>query len=94
MNDFEKLKERARRHPKISDCLNNLDNCVHHRHRKRGPTYNDARLIRIDGIIEIPADMTNEQWLAEFIGWLEANGWAFGGATKDMTEEDDDESTD
>ncbi len=35
--------------------------------------------IEIFGCIEIPAEMTMDEFTAAFIGWIESKGWYFGG---------------
>ncbi|CAA7600304.1 Hypothetical protein DEACI_0956 [Acididesulfobacillus acetoxydans] len=42
-------------------------------------------LIEINGCVE--TDLSHDQWLDDFIDWLESRGEYFGGGTKDVTSE-------
>ena len=41
----------------------------------------DEHELRIDGCVTI--DISHDEWLDLFIGWLEENGWLFGGVTSE-----------
>jgi hypothetical protein len=38
--------------------------------------------IHIDGIVE--TDISHDEWLDQFIKWIEENGWTFGGITEEQ----------
>jgi len=42
-------------------------------------------LIKIDGCVE--TNLTHDEWLDQFIEWLESRSECFGGGTEDVTEE-------
>ena len=42
--------------------------------------------IEINGYVEVPPIVTNEEFLDKFIDFIESNHWYFGGATKEVEE--------
>jgi len=42
-------------------------------------------LIKIDGCVE--TNLTHDEWLDQFIEWLESRSECFGGGTEDVTKE-------
>ena len=44
------------------------------------------KMIKISGALEIPDDMTTDEWMDKFIAWVEANGCTFGGCVKEAGE--------
>ena len=47
----------------------------------------EARLIELDGIVEIPESATLEQFEEAFAEFIESNDWYFDGGIEDITEE-------
>lgn len=46
-------------------------------------------VIDINGCVE--TKLSHDQWLDDFIDWLESRSESFGGGTKDVTDEEDSE---
>lgn len=46
------------------------------------------KLIEIGGCIEVPEELTEDEFYDKFIGFIEANGWYFGGSMRVLEEED------
>ena len=42
--------------------------------------------IEIQGCVEIPEGMTADEFADAFIGWIEANGWRFGGGFAEIVD--------
>lgn len=40
--------------------------------------------IKINGCVEIPNNVTHNEFLTKFINFIESNGWQFGGGTTAM----------
>ncbi|KLU59682.1 DNA-binding transcriptional repressor PuuR [Peptococcaceae bacterium CEB3] len=58
---------------------------VYRKDKKGDETMEKQTLIEINGCVE--TDLGHDQWLDEFIDWLESRGEYFGGGTKDITDE-------
>ncbi len=43
--------------------------------------------IEIQGCVEIPPDMTIDEFTNTFIQWIESKGWFFGGGFKEIMDE-------
>lgn len=41
-----------------------------------------SKIIKIDGCIEVPPELTEDEFLDKFIKFIEDNGWYFGGGTQ------------
>ena len=50
-------------------------------------TNQQARLIELDGIVEVPESVTLEQFEEAFAEFIEKNGWYFGGGIEDITDD-------
>jgi hypothetical protein len=48
----------------------------------------DEKYIMIRGYIEIPSDMTHQEFLNEFYKLIKSKGWHFGGITKELFEKE------
>ena len=46
-----------------------------------------TRLIEIDGVVEVPISVTQEQFEDAFEKFIESNQWYFGGGIEDVTDE-------
>lgn len=44
--------------------------------------------IHIDGCVEIPIEVSHDEFLTKFINFIEDNNWYFGGETTELTDED------
>ena len=42
--------------------------------------------IEINGCIEIPSEMTLDEFENEFIKWVESKGWFFGGGFREIAD--------
>lgn len=40
--------------------------------------------IEINGCVTVPNDLTHDEFLDKFINFIVANGWRFGGGTKEL----------
>lgn len=76
-NPMDKDKERIKKYNeaayKISEALPMADDIE------------NARVISIDGCVEIQPFMTQDDFLNRFIRFVESQGWFFGGGTEDIT---------
>lgn len=43
-----------------------------------------SKEFEINGCVEVPADMTYEEFWNGFIGFVEANNWRFGGGIREI----------
>lgn len=46
----------------------------------------ETREIEINGVVEVPKELSHEEFFRKFIEFIESQGWSFGGG---MTDEDD-----
>lgn len=46
-----------------------------------------SRYIEINGVVELPDNVDHDQFLNEFIDFLESKGYSFGGGTKEIHED-------
>lgn len=44
----------------------------------------EVKEIEINGCISLPRDVSHDQFLDQFIGWVESKGWHFGGGTRQV----------
>lgn len=44
----------------------------------------ETTLIEINGCVELPAGVTHGDFVNAFCDFLEANGWHFGGGTREI----------
>ena len=42
--------------------------------------------IEINGCVEIPCEISADAFTAAFIGWIESNGWHFGGGFNEIVD--------
>lgn len=47
----------------------------------------DRKAIKINGCIEVPHDLTEDDFSNIFIDFVEDHGWYFGGSIKEFKEE-------
>jgi len=71
--DEERIKKYNEAAYKISEALPMADDIE------------NARVISIDGCVEIQPFMTEDDFLHRFIRFVESQGWFFGGGTEDIT---------
>jgi len=48
--------------------------------------------MKINGVAEIPPNISEDQFTDMFIRFVESHGWFFGGGFKDITTEDEEAS--
>ena len=47
----------------------------------------ELKCFRIDGCLEVPVNMTQEEMVTEFIKLIETKGWFFGGGIIELDED-------
>jgi hypothetical protein len=79
-NPTDKDKERIEKYRKAADRIYEV------------LPYSDAilncRLIEVNGVAEVPPNITADQFNDVFIRFIEAHGWFLGGGFKDVTNEE------
>lgn len=50
------------------------------------------RLIQINGTIEIPKNVSHDDFMDEFLTWCESKGYYFGGGTVEIEDDNEEEN--